>query len=257
MMRGFTSAGARTGFAGEGLLKGLFFDAGVNTYKQPKYIFLTHCHSDHCAALLDVTSHLDAYCELYLPLESLDAMNAYVASAAKLTGSVSDLVVRPVLGSGQMTSLNESLAITAHTLQHDVPCVSYTVHKRCKVLKTEYRGLEPAEIKKVIKQGGEITYTVFEPVITYFGDTLVSALPEKFEAPVVFLECTFMTEEELGSSKHCCWPQLEPVVRSNPETHFVLIHFSRRYNETKLLETFNRHPLKNVTLWLQSGPNNL
>jgi len=48
-IKGFSRAGDKTGFYIPQLH--LFFDAGIQCYYQPEFIFITHCHTDHFFAL--------------------------------------------------------------------------------------------------------------------------------------------------------------------------------------------------------------
>ena len=50
------------------------------------------------------------------------------------------------------------------------------------------------------------------------------------------------------------WEELLPYVKANPDTLFVLIHFSLRYKDTEILEFFQKqvmeHGIRNIKPWL-------
>ncbi len=61
-----------------------------------------------------------------------------------------------------------------------------------------------------------------------------------------------LSEEEIEArcarDGHIYWPQLEPVVKANPGTHFVLIHFSLRYSKQDFVDFFALLPYANITV---------
>ena len=53
-----------------------------------------------------------------------------------------------------------------------------------------------------------------------------------FTFPVIIIECTFLHEDkphEAEERGHTSWDDLKPYVIANPQTTFVIIHFSLRY----------------------------
>mmetsp|Transcript_77440 Transcript_77440/g.173325 ORF Transcript_77440/g.173325 Transcript_77440/m.173325 type:complete len:477 (-) Transcript_77440:197-1627(-) len=82
--------------------------------------------------------------------------------------------------------------------------------------------------------------------------------------PTVVVECSFlgaagMTEEESEAEAilrgHLSWSQLRPVVLANPQTTFVLVHFSERYTDGDIREHFlaDSSTPRNIVLWLDSN----
>ena len=77
------------------------------------------------------------------------------------------------------------------------------------------------------------------------GDTRPSVFkrnPWVLDYPVVITECTFLNEEDIAlahEAGHTHWTALKPFIEANPDTTFVLIHFSLRHSDSQVLEFFN------------------
>jgi ribonuclease Z len=81
-------------------------------------------------------------------------------------------------------------------------------------------------------------------------------------AVVVITECTFLIENpEIDVATRCerdghtCWELgLEEVVLANPQTTFVLIHFSLRYSEEEIFAYFRKRAeavnIRNVVIFV-------
>jgi ribonuclease Z len=74
------------------------------------------------------------------------------------------------------------------------------------------------------------------------------------DVPVIIVECTFLEAElhaeRAAKTKHTLWRDLEPVVRAQPDTIFVLIHFSLTYKEQYIRNFFQKLALPNVLVWV-------
>eukprot|EP00808_Paulinella_micropora_P002304 g83285.t1 len=99
----------------------------------------------------------------------------------------------------------------------------------CSALAPSCSLLPPAQL-----MGEEVSMTSYSPQLAFYGDTSILALTEHTEwkrYPVIMIECTIYpglgksaaTAQAMG---HMHWEALEPVMRSHPATHFVLIHHS-------------------------------
>eukprot|EP00797_Seminavis_robusta_P029852 Sro609_g174980.2 (220) ;mRNA; f:17041-17700 len=137
---------------------------------------------------------------------------------------------------------------------HRVDCLGYSIWERQHKLKEEYRGLPGKEIGALRKSGVEITSVVERPLLCYMGDTtagVFSKHPEiLLQMPALVVECSFLDEDSLENAKrtkHMHWSELQPLVQGNPNTLFVLTHFSLKYSVLFLrnffLEYANVHPM--------------
>eukprot|EP00005_Dracoamoeba_jomungandri_P008633 CAMPEP_0174269022 /NCGR_PEP_ID=MMETSP0439-20130205/39551_1 /TAXON_ID=0 /ORGANISM="Stereomyxa ramosa, Strain Chinc5" /LENGTH=148 /DNA_ID=CAMNT_0015357553 /DNA_START=384 /DNA_END=826 /DNA_ORIENTATION=+ len=117
---------------------------------------------------------------------------------------------------------------------HAVPSVGFILSTTTQKLKQEYLGLPGREIGALRKKGVEITKTVEQTHFAFLGDTTVEIF-DKYptlvtDVPTIMVECTLLDpgdEDKATSRGHIHWSQLRGIVLSNPETKFVLIHFSR------------------------------
>jgi ribonuclease Z len=65
-------------------------------------------------------------------------------------------------------------------------------------------------------------------------------------------ECTFLHPDHRQTAwdrKHTHWGDLRPIVEANPQTHFVVTHFSLRYSDEEVLDFFRGVTLPNLTAW--------
>ena len=144
---------------------------------------------------------------------------------------------------------------------HRVPCVGYGFSQMRRKLKPEYADLEGREIGRLRKEGVEVSSMEEIHLFAFLGDTTVELLQPRNEEiggegkymsstaqqlrlyPVVMMECTFLGAKDLEDERrrarktgHILWEQIKEFVIDNPQTTFVLMHFSRRYSaeEVKL-----------------------
>jgi hypothetical protein len=121
----------------------------------------------------------------------------------------------------------------------------------------EYSGLRGDAIGKLRQEGVQVTEEREENLFVFCGDTTTECFvksPQILKYPVVIVECSFLLEEEAqkaADSKHTLWRDLKPIVEAHPETKFVLIHFSMRYQSQEIRDFFAKQNLKNVHIMLQ------
>eukprot|EP01090_Pellita_catalonica_P005720 TRINITY_DN1595_c0_g1_i1.p1 TRINITY_DN1595_c0_g1~~TRINITY_DN1595_c0_g1_i1.p1 ORF type:complete len:240 (+),score=45.05 TRINITY_DN1595_c0_g1_i1:231-950(+) len=153
---------------------------------------------------------------------------------------------------------------------HTVPSVGYLIQTEKRKLKSEYRGKLGKEIAALKKSGVDIMQTLLETHFAFLGDTTTEILTNShtsellLTAPVIFIECTLIEtgdEKKAADRGHVAWGTLKPFVIANPKNKFVLIHFSRKYTDEKLITFFRKEQdnadsesvLDNLVLWLDSG----
>eukprot|EP00980_Cylindrotheca_fusiformis_P031568 scaffold26564_cov122-Cylindrotheca_fusiformis.AAC.2 len=152
----------------------------------------------------------------------------------------------------------KSFVIRTLRMDHRVPCLGYSIFKMKKSLKQEYLGLEGREIGSLRKKGIEVHETTEEPFLCFMGDTTASAFvyhPEVLhQHRIIVVECSFIDEANVRraeTTKHMHWNDLEPHIKSHPNTLFILIHFSLKYSALSLRQFFcekqtmygNVHPM--------------
>lgn len=273
---GYSRAAYRTGFQIPEL--GIMLDAGPQCFSNPKHIFITHTHGDHIANLpftLIVDQGQDIHSEefikptLYGPEEARVFIKNYISAlftTNAMTPHLRTQIDQTYNYRGYTRALTDRINIknTDYDLQificdHAIKTISYGFSSISKKLRDEYKGLKGTDIKALRESGVEITREVPTKKFAYICDTSIKVLethPEILEYPLVFIECTFLYDDELDNArktKHIHWYQLRDYVRNNPQTTFLLMHFSLRYKNEEILEYFAKemglYDISNLKVW--------
>lgn len=104
--RGFSIAALRTNFIIKEL--NIMLDAGLSGNMTPDHIFITHCHSDHCANLPFhiYSSKENSKINIYVPFESVDNIHKYIKSAHIMS---CEMGIANALDSFQMNSIQAGI----------------------------------------------------------------------------------------------------------------------------------------------------
>jgi ribonuclease Z len=263
-LRGFSIAALRTNFVVREL--NIMLDAGISGNMAPDHIFITHCHSDHCANLPYhlYSSKENSRIQIYAPSESADRINDYIKSANLMScetsiehaqNSYNMVPVDP--GTFELVIKNKKFNIEVLKCYHTVPCVGYGFIEKRRKLKDEYAKLSSREVSELKKKGTDINKEVQYPTFCFLGDTdrriLENSALEKYST--VMVECTFILESELdqaAKTQHMHWDHLKGYIIAHPNINFVLYHFSLRYKKSVLIEFFNNINLPNVVAWVSN-----
>lgn len=265
--RDFTLVGTSVAAHGTGFyipeLK-IAFDAGVvSCAQQPESVLITHCHIDHCHYINHFGSMLKKPL-YYVPNECVDYLEEYLYTQKKLskyhdesmkkltpdhiTVGVSDKESYPI----KRGNINYMIDIIK--CEHSVPSVGYGISETRKKLLQKYIGVPINIIKNTDNK--ELYYEKKVKKICFLGDTNINVFknsPQILEYPIVIVECTFLEASELKNAHkkfHICWTELEQIVRDNPDTTFVLIHFSNKYKNDYIEKFFKKLDIKNILPWV-------
>lgn len=264
----------------------VLLDAGlVVNHLRPKHIFLTHGHSDHTLlspAFMSGDEPPDVIC----PKEMKDVFETYVWGARILDkgglvttdeskenwiedGEKRHLRknhVTHALAPGDMFPLKqqkENITATVFACDHTVPSNGYLFTRTTHRLHPDLADSPPEKLKALKKEGKEITAPHDVPIFAFLGDGTAKTLASspqwlKDGVKVVITECSFLVEEhraQAEKTKHTLWQDLEPVIRKWPDTVFVLIHFSLRYEEEEIVQFFRdlEDCPQNIVVWADGG----
>lgn len=284
---GYSRSAFRTAFYIKEL--DILLDAGPHLHRRPKQIFITHTHADHIAELpytlinnnnnnnsnnnVDESERSEDPINqskpiIYAPEEGIPfirgLINASFSANEVVEGNYDDFFNYQGLPHGtakfRTTMKKTPMEVLFFDCDHSIPTKSFGFAVIKSKLKEEYRKLPGKEIGQLRKAGVEITYEAIEKKLAYVCDTSITVLesePIILEYPVIFIECTFLynDEEEVATKKkHIHWNQLEPYIKTHPHILFVLIHFSLKYKDEEiqqyLEEKMESQNINNVHLWL-------
>jgi ribonuclease Z len=239
------------------------FDCGAPvSAKTVSHIFITHTHGDHVAWLPRVLQQQQQQqqqqqtsvspVQIYLPEIAVPLMEKFLQAWEQLTecddASVADRSDNTTIASSlplMLIGVKPSTELEIHVkggdfivkvaeCDHRVTCCGYSVYQRKRKLKDEYAN-QPSNIRSLIEQGVDPFHKVLEPLFTFLGDTTHNVFaknPWILDTRTVVVECSFLEdrdEERAVETKHMLWRHLEPHVRSNPDTRFVVIHVSLKH----------------------------
>ena len=246
----------------------LHLDAGIGGYYNPNYIFVTHCHSDHSFQLPMILTGLNRDGKnppcIFVPKESKHLFENFLHSTYELRKG-SDRIrgyfrVTGLMPGQEVDLKKEGYFVRVYNMHHNVPTRGYGVCQRRKKLNSQFYGLFGWELKALKDSGIDINVYEEHKMIAYVLDTNIKCFetnPELLKYRYVMVECTFF----LGDSKnemdgdfkyHIHWLQLKPIIKNNPDVHFILIHFSMRYTWDEIGDFFEKqkNELPNITAWM-------
>ncbi|GIQ83702.1 hypothetical protein KIPB_005059 [Kipferlia bialata] len=189
----------------------IMVEAGISTWRSPKAVLITHRHTDHSAALCDAICPRSAIKKgqehlkgrpVYAPAEAIPMLAQLCTAYSCL--STGKLPVDPFASCGMHempVSIGDTFTIPGIPdvvvevvkCYHTCECVGYGFSILKRRLNPKYRGLDKQGLIALKKSGTDITETVTEPQVIFFGDTTPDALfnhTEWQKYPNVFIECT-------------------------------------------------------------------
>ena len=250
------------------------FDAGyiVQGKRLARY-FITHVHCDHSHMLTHVKSRSKPP-TIYVPKESVEVATGFLDAAQQMTSHLTQSeyaafpwepafsMVGVSPGERFLVDKKESLYCDAFRCDHTVPCLGYKLSRVLQKLRPEYAGLSGREIAQLRKDGVDVMSQVDTPVLAFLGDTSVEGVfgveatrGLLADVPLIIVECSFLSDdhrEQAHNKKHVLWSELKPYVIAQPQTLFVLMHFSHRWSAPEVRKFFAEENLDNVLPWV--GP---
>jgi ribonuclease Z len=132
--------------------------------------------------------------------------------------------------------LRSDFVIRSFPMKHVVPAVGYCVFRKKSKLRAEYARLEKEEIKKLAIGGEAVSEIVYEPFLSYSGDTTIEGLRAHtcfLESHILLVECTYLhpdAREEANRRGHIHEEDLYTLDFSRVQ-HLVIFHLSMRYSD--------------------------
>lgn len=257
-LQGHSKAGERTGFWIKELKACL--DAGLSTNQQPKYLFISHTHSDHAFSWPCIIGRyfpdvkgMEKGRPIYFPASGQRAITGLYYSYLKLADSMKPLqtynlntllnikiVPTPVKNFERFELPGmDNMIIEVLPAYHSVDSVGYGFIKIKKKLKPEYMELakskkkEDREIFFKLKETEDINYIVEQPELVFFSDSTIENLTKHVEwqkYPVIIVECTGFDDvcdvKTSVKRQHTHWNQLFPIMKQFNNMEWIVIHTS-------------------------------
>lgn len=261
-IKGFSIAAYRTAFYIPTL--NIALDAGSQFNKRPDHVFVTHTHLDHILSLpmsmmgLRGLKHTH---NIYAADSAIKGLEGFVkvsfATNSMCDRDYSERWKFHGLIKGEKIPIkmsHDSMVVEVFECDHGIPTISYGFSNVKDKLKKEYLE-DKSSLKKLRENGVQITEKIEFKKFTFICDTSIKVFdmnPTILDYPVIFIECTFVLDEELENAhktKHIHWSQLKPYVENNPQITFILFHFSKRYTENQLDSFFKAENMKNLRWW--------
>jgi ribonuclease BN (tRNA processing enzyme) len=273
---GYSRSNFRTGFYIKEL--DMMLDAGPQNFNHPGHIFVTHGHADHIANI-PFTLMGDVQVTVYSVKSITDTIQKYVKSLYLLNWEMkvdeedrielSNIKFEAVEAGKKrrIVTNKQKMEIEMFDCDHSVTTVGYGFGLIKNKIKDEYKGLNGKQIVELKKQNKEITNEIIEKKLAYVCDTSIKVLetsPEIFDYGVVFIECTFLYEDEIERAidrKHINFHQLLPYIKDHPQVYFVLFHFSLMYKDTEIIkyldDQIDKHKINNMKYWVTYEKTNI
>lgn len=221
-------------------------DAGLQSFNKVLEIFITHSHADHICSLsliiLENISH-KLVTNIYCPKDSKTLIENMISSFLMCNYNSTEIPRKYFkiipLDDKFLLELklnNNDIKIKSFYATHTVPTLCYGLIDVKKKLKEEFKGLDKNELVSLKKKGVSIVEKVDFKRLVFCGDTSIDIFennPTILEFENIVIECTFFEEEDLHLAKerkHMHWLLLRPVIESNPNVNFYLIHISAKYH---------------------------
>lgn len=235
-IQGFSVAAHKTGFLLPHLR--LCFDAGLPSKKHVDAVCLTHSHGDHSFQIMNlVNRNASKQTTVYCPKDTHEHLKRFMDAAQSLNDNNNVQTDHTnIMGlENNQRIMFKDIEIQTIPCCHTVPCLGYILYKR----------------KRIRREDGQYDRRMV-PQMAFLGDTTVEVFSNRLldDVPVIFVECTIidnvLTREETRKRGHMHWDDLKLITLTRPNTLFVLIHPSKRYNKEQWLSL--KSP--NVTCWV-------
>ena len=228
---------------------GLMFDAGVALRENigAKAVCISHGHVDHIGALPAFLGMRGLFGQrepitVYCPQEIKESVREGLRAFEVM--QTFDFNVEIVgMTAGDEVSLGKRLKLRAFKTFHPVPSLGYLVYEPVRKLKSEFKDLPGAELKRRRLAGDDIFNLQERRYFAYATDTLPEVLKHHTwlaEVENLMLECTFLDErksvKDARRGGHIHLDELLPYFEKLKNQRLHLMHFSQLYTPKQVRE---------------------
>lgn len=205
-----------------------------------RHFLISHCHQDHASGIpylisqKAMASHPPA--TFYLPENTADKLDQILKIWSQLEDHSYQYSLKE-LTPEKMELLTGNLSVASFRTQHRVSSQGYTLFSKNKRLNPKYQSLERKQLMDLKSQGEQIEETLFEPKISFTGDTQIEFLdlsPQVVDSETLIMEVTYYDQKKNAEAArkwgHTHFDEVLlriPKIRSK---NIVWIHMSARYS---------------------------
>ncbi|MCP4445209.1 MAG: MBL fold metallo-hydrolase [Myxococcales bacterium] len=229
------------------------FDVGISPRSSAAadFLFVSHGHVDHVGAL---SSHLGIRAlvgkqrppKIFLPQEIEEPIKHALEAMTVLQRyelAIDAIPMKP----GETVPMRGDLHVRAFQTHHVVPSLGYSLARKIKKLKDEFKGLPGFEIAEMKRAGRDLFNCIERTELSYCTDTLIQALdnnPELYKSRVLVLECTFLDERKpIKLARAGCHIHLDEIIERAERFEneaLVLMHFSQLYKPAEVVSILDK-----------------
>lgn len=248
-LEGFSRAGVGTSLWLPAL--GVCFDVGPGVHEQAvcSKFFITHAHLDHSAGVPYILSQRTLQGlfdnKIYASAPLIDCYRS-ILEAWKRVEEFDYQAELNAVECGSVVGIGPGFEVLPFKTVHRIPSQGYTLRQTKKKLKAQLLGKTEEELRRMRKEGADLTYDQVTPILSFTGDTQVevfSVSPEILESKLLFLEVSYYNEkksvQEARRWGHLHLDELAPYWDKLKCDFLVLKHTSRRHSRADVLKALS------------------